>query len=350
VNTESSGVSFGVSVPGISPTWLDRNNPNCLNCLRLLFALLVIESHSWALVLKSDPLERLPQNTESLGSLAVNAFFIISGFLITASWMSGRGAEHYLRSRILRIFPGFSVAFIFSALITAAAGAGLAYLHSLSKNQFVMGLFSLHGNVLDSPLAFPMNARPVTVNGSLWTISIEFNCYLALAFIGSLGLLSRTRLLVGFVLISWAIYTAEILLKVDEARGWPRFATMFGAGALFWICRERVPRKFGLAVLAFAVLVFGLFFHDLFKIISPFGGAYLIFYIGFNGPTWMREIGKRNDISYGVYLYAFPIQQILYRLAPSMPHAFHLAFACVLAIGFGWMSWLLVERPASRLK
>lgn len=333
-------------------TWLDRKNPNCLNFLRLLFAWMVILSHAWRLTGRSDPLERFPQQGESLGSLAVNAFFIISGFLITASWMTGRGGEHYLRSRVLRIVPGFAVALIVSALIAAVAAGeeGPSYLQSLPKNRFLMSLLLLDGNVLNNNHAFANNVYSNAVNGSLWTIPFEFNCYLAVAFLGSLGLLIRRRFVAVIVLVSLVVYSTQVFLNKDTMYEWSRFATMFGFGAMFWIFRDRIPRNVGLAALSTVILLAAFFIRHGLMLVWPLAGSYLVFYIGFNAPSWMRRIGKTNDISYGVYLYAFPLQQLLYRLSPGMTIATHLAIASGLAIGFGWGSWLFIERPASRWK
>jgi peptidoglycan/LPS O-acetylase OafA/YrhL len=333
-------------------SWLDRRRPNGLNFLRLFFAVLVIISHAWHLKLMRDPLSSMPQATESFGSLAVNSFFIISGFLITASWFSGRGAESYLRSRILRIFPGFAVAFCLSGFLAAlSAGAEWwQYVTSLPKSKLLPALLTLDGSVLNSPEAFKQNPLPNAVNGSLWTIPLEFNCYLAVAFVGALGLFRKRWLVAISVAACILHYTGQSLRNHETMYSWSRFAAMFGVGALVWLYSEKMPRSRWYALLSAAIILAALFLQRGLTLVWPIAGTYLIFYFAFCGPTFVSTIGRRNDVSYGVYLYAFPVQQLLNQLYPSLGPYSHIVVAVPLAIVFGWASWLLVERPAMLLK
>ena len=334
------------------PCWLDRDRANALNLLRLVFALVVLFSHGWALGKSfGNPIEELFSFCGGASGNAVNGFFIISGFLITGSWLSGRGAESYLRARVMRILPGFAVAFVLSAFIAALAAGddGFRYIRSIPKQSWFVGIFTLDHVELERPLSFAQNPYPHTVNGSMWTIPIEFCCYVALALAGSVGVLRRRWLVILFVLfaISLAIFEQRYLPDLAWKR-WARFATFFGAGTLFYLYRHQVPKSGWLALLSLGLLC-------LTRFLSPYitfslAGTYLIFYAAYSAPDWMKRIGAKNDISYGVYLYAFPLQQLYFSYAVKgvLPMNPWINFAAVLplSIALGWLSWLCVEKPA----
>lgn len=327
--------------------WLDRNQPNALNLLRLVFALSVIVSHGFALM---SPGGIGSQNRVSLGAIAVNGFFAISGFLITGSWLAS--PERYLRARVGRIVPGFVVALGFSASV-AAASAGpqwLSYLRSLNAESLIAGVATLSGGALDQPLAFPLGPWPHTVNGPMWTIAIEFGCYLGIAILGTLGLLSKKPLILSLFAFSliFAFRNVQTAAPGWGEQSWPRFATYFGAGVVLNLYRTVVPKSWLLAV-ASAIGLALTFETRWYFLTMPTLGVYLLFFSAYSLPGWARSIGAKNDISYGVYLYAFPLQQGYYQLhaagnAPGGALA-HILICTALAVGFGWLSWKWVEQP-----
>jgi peptidoglycan/LPS O-acetylase OafA/YrhL len=339
-----------------SEAWLDRGKPNALNFFRLIFAGMVVFSHAYTRMGEQDPLLRM--QSWSLGSVAVDGFFIVSGFLIVGSWCSpSNTADRFLRNRILRIFPGFVVAILFSIAITAAAAwpRSMGYLKSLHVQSMLLDTLTLHHKFLDTDLAFPNLPSAHIVNGSLWTIPPEFCCYLAVALVGSLGLLRRGPVLVALVvsLLFYAAVEIRIGLHHGEtellsgSNPW-RFASCFGAGGAFFIFRRVIPRSLALAGFCVVALVAALFASAL-QLAIPVFGAYLLFYAAFGLPEKVNAIGSKNDISYGIYLYASPIQQVYALLAfagylPVSSPANALIAGSV-AVGAGWLSWKYVESP-----
>ena len=338
------------SPPSEAPCWLDRDRANALNLLRLVFALVVLFSHSWALGrFPNCPLDEALEMIGGAASNAVNGFFIISGFLITGSWFSGRGAESYLRARVARILPGFAVAFIVSALIAAGAAGdnGFSYLRSIPKQSWIVGIFTFDHVELERALSFTLNPYPRTVNGSMWTIPIEFCCYIGVALAGSVGLFRRRWLVVLFTLFAASLAAYEERFVPGAWQRWSRFAVFFGAGSLLYLYRNSVPKN-GWLAMACAVLLL-LTNHSSVYLTLPLAGTYLIVYAAYSAPDWMKRIGAKNDISYGVYLYGFPLQQLYYSSAVNglLPMNPWINFAVVLPIclALGWLSWLYVEKP-----
>jgi peptidoglycan/LPS O-acetylase OafA/YrhL len=336
----------------VSTNWLDRKRPNALNLFRLIFAIVVIFSHSWAFgKFEGEPLSWVLEDMGGAAGNAVNGFFIISGFLIAGSWLSRKDADSYLRARVARIWPAFAVAFVFSAAIAALAAGedGLKYLRSIPKQSWFVGIFTLDPVELERALSFTNNPYPRTVNGPMWTIRIEFCCYMAVALVGVIGLFRRRWLAILFTAfaMSLAAYEASILPDIAWQR-WARFAAFFGAGAVLYLYREQIPKS-GWIAGACVLLICLTRFVSLY-VTLPIAGTYLIFYLASVAPQWMKNIGAKNDISYGVYLYGGPLQQLYYSYAVKqfVPMNPWVCFAAVLpfSIGLGWLSWLYIEKPA----
>lgn len=297
-----------------------------------------------------DPLGSMLSNIGDAAGNAVNGFFAISGFLITGSWLS-RGAEAYLRARVVRIWPAFAVAFVLSALIAAAAAGEdwLRYLRSIPKQSWVVGIFTLSPFELERPLSFANNPYPRTVNGPMWTIPIEFCCYMAVALGGSIGVFRRRWLVVVFAAFAMTLATYEqAILPAVAWQRWARFAAFFSAGSLLYLYRREVPKNGWLALGCLAVVAASKLPWVYFTL--PLAGTYLLFYAAFSAPTWFKRFGVRNDISYGVYLYGGPLQQWYYSYAVkgAIPMDPWICFAVVLpvCVALGWVSWLFVEKPA----
>jgi len=187
---------------------IEGGKVNNLNAIRLLLALAVILSHSSPITLgiraRWDPLEWLIKG-ESCGWTSVNVFFLISGMLITASWLRSKSMSEYLLKRILRIYPAFIIALGFSGLtiwafcpeFRVSVGHGGSWLAML-----VMDAFSLTSGCLAKTYwqgVFVHNPNPGYANESLWTIPKEFSCYLLVPAMGMFCLFKKRTLILGFV-------------------------------------------------------------------------------------------------------------------------------------------------------
>jgi peptidoglycan/LPS O-acetylase OafA/YrhL len=220
---------------------------NNIDFLRFLLAGLVIFSHSYPLMWGSnerEPVSLATGGQRTAGELAVDGFFILSGFLIARSWVSSRGLGDYLRRRVLRIYPGYLAAIAFSSLVAAPLlmDRPAAYWAEFSWREFVVQGLNLG--------CYYAPGGP-EVNGSLWSIRYEFLCYLAVAAWGLCGILSRRYLLVLGWLACLGLHAGQIYYHLEMYGSrlswlygypgfWPRLMGDFLAGVLFYSFRDRI--------------------------------------------------------------------------------------------------------------
>lgn len=337
----------------------EGSRSNNFDALRVTLALMVIFSHSYPLLLgsnDSEPVSRATGGQRTAGEIAVDGFFLISGYLIAMSWERSRGLLDYLRKRVLRIYPGFLVAVLFSSLL---AGPLLAvdpalYWGQFDPTRFLIDAFNLSG----------AHAPGMAVNGSLWSIRYEFYCYLALGAMGLVGLLRCRPLVLAAAVGCSAIYAAQLLLGLKMPGSsltwlwcypefWPRLAACYLAGACFHLYADRVVLSGRLAIVSAVGMVAAaaLPTTHAFALLIPWLGGYLLFSLAFTPAGPIRDIARRGDLTYGLYLYAFPVQLLLVHwFRPRLdPIGLFFAASAVTAV-LATLSWHLVERPCLRLK
>jgi peptidoglycan/LPS O-acetylase OafA/YrhL len=317
---------------------------NNFGLLRVLLALLVIVSHAPEQIDGSRSREILTCifGTLSFGELAVDGFFLISGYLITKSIFERPILSEYLIKRAARIMPGFLVSFWLCYLVVApCAGAGR---FAFTPNQILT-------NVIRCLLFFPPialgafhNLPYPYLNGSMWTIFFEAECYLAIALVGFFAI--RIRYIgVHFRWILLGIVLFGIYLFIITNNLYCRFDSIFGVGALFYLFRDLIPlTAFGAAVstVLMSVLLFNR--HTAEAAVAILGG-YLIFWFALKyKPLKISAIASHNDISYGLYLYAWPIGNlILWNFRTVSPIV--LGFFTILGAGLaGYISWHVIEK------
>ncbi len=333
---------------------------NNFGLLRLGLSTLVVLAHSFFMVNGSDkgePLYEFTGGKFDLGTLAVDGFFIASGFMVSGSLAQGRGTCDFLRRRIFRLYPAFALLWLIQAFVIAPA-VSTENFSGYSLQQWGTLLFNLvtlsgygypYGGLLR---VFPNNPVPGEMNGSLWTLRYEFGCYLALGFLGCLGLFRRRWLVSALLIAFWSLYASGIPLPwhriltalLADGAYWPRFATFFLAGVTFWHWRHAIPRNTGLA-LAAAGLMLGSFLRPgLIPLVLPAAWTYLLLWLAYARVQWVAGFGNRVDISYGTYLYAFPIQQLIMVALPKANPWLVLALSLPASLLAGLASWHLVEK------
>jgi peptidoglycan/LPS O-acetylase OafA/YrhL len=320
---------------------------NSLNCLRLVLAVAVIVSHTWPLGgYGSDPAIA----GETLGTWAVAGFFAISGYLIATSRLHLPFGTFVVR-RVLRIYPGYLVCLVVVAAgfapLSAALGSGSINWGSAASYLVDNLLLKVHQDGISHTLA---NAPYGPAwNGSLWTLIYEFLCYLA---IGALLFVTRGRrtLVVGALVLCAAVWTVEWHAGTTgfvESFGF--LGSIFLAGSLIALYADRIPLDWRLGVLGVILVVASGYLH-----VVPWLGAvpiaYVCLWLGIVLP--FQRIGRTNDISYGVYIYAFPMQQLLLVClnARGLPVGLAVLLSIVCTLPLAAASWFLVERRALALK
>lgn len=330
---------------------------NNFGFLRLLFASLVIVSHSPELIDGNRSREVLTWafGTISFGELAVDAFFIVSGYLILKSYEQSP-TPTYFKNRFLRIYPGYIVCYLTCFLVVGPLVGGDL------REQSTFGLFKAAVSaLLLMPPVLPGSAAGLphpALNGSMWTIAYEFRCYLLVAVFGALGLYRQRRALFAVTIILLALYPVFSKLgggKLDALVGRPdetaRLLAMFCTGSVYYVYRNEIQYTFRKGAMAAAGLVVSLFEPTLAHIgVAVFGG-YLIFWIALHvSSDRLARINNNDDISYGIYLYAWPFQTlvIFYHRDISPALLVVVTLICVSCVAF--VSWRFVERPFLWLK
>lgn len=335
---------------------------NHFNTMRLAMALLVVWSHCFAIYYGTEdfePISLILDGQYNAGNIGVRVFFAVSGFLIVQSWERSSSPRSYFSKRVRRIFPGYLVAiavcsFVVVPLYSSAGYSGITFEVAgewLWKNLLLR-------NYIPPSDAFAAN--PIrAVNGALWSIPFEFWCYIGVAALGLSGLLRRR----------WFVLAALIALMLTKAWldatgrkpgggliadiiGWPylwfSMAPSFLIGIVALKFGSAIPRSRWILLTLTAALVIAAHVptriaFDL--IFIPWLG-YAVFFFAFSVAA-VPDAAKNGDISYGAYLYGFPIQQMLMASAALSFPAFVTA-SVALSLIAGALSWLIVERNFTR--
>ena len=343
----------------------NSHQTNNIDALRLLLAILVLFSHCYPLGTGSElaePLSAFSNGQLTLGGLSVDCFFILSGYLITQSWSRSRSAASYLLKRVRRIYPGYLVAVAMCVWvvvpIASPKGSDVFTLATVLDNSW--RFLTLRG--FHTPDAFINNPYPLAVNGSLWSISYEFWCYIGVMMLGLTGMIRKPLLVLALLIASIAIHFVFEQFHLTPGGGpfglifgyppfWARLLPCYLSGVLLYLFREHIPLTVGWAGVALlGFLLAAKIPHGLVFAVPTFA-AYLLIYAAFNPTVKWSSASKWGDFSYGIYLYAFPIQQLVmfYLGAPTTPFTLF-ALTLVPTILAGVASWHLVERWFLRSK
>ena len=336
---------------------------NAIGFLRFFFAVLVIFSHSYPLGGFGTEILTRAHMPDTFGGFAVAGFFVLSGMLIAQSWTRSHSLGRFLWHRVLRIFPGYWVCLLVTVL-------GFAPLVMYLERGSLHGYWS---SPVNSPLDYlrhdalltlkqmsianllENNPAKYTFDGSLWTLAYEFLCYLGVAVLGIAGLL-QSRLRIGrvLVLVGLAVCIAvsvhpEWATQPSPFDAWLfRLAAFFLAGVAFHQWKEHIVLRadLGIAALVLTVVAAAL---GAYRYVAPLSFGYFVLWLAAALP--IKDFDKRGDFSYGVYIYAYPVQQVL-ALVGWQRHGVVVFFltALALTLPLAVASFYLVERPCMRWK
>lgn len=336
---------------------------NSFHLARMLLAVLVVLTHAYTLTGLATPLNRLTGGQMNEGSLAVDGFLVISGFLICQSGVRNRNVLKFLRNRVLRLLPAMLCALAFSALLVGGLAYGGTYREylNLGDNGPLTWMWNwltlnVQGEQWGISGVFSGNAT-TSLNVSLWTIKHEVFLYLVMALL-ILTTLNRRRPV--YIVLYLFFLTLQVLLTVFGVRVWdvadvrwwvlstwnyPRFVetgVYFFAGTLLYAHRDMIPRRWYLAVISLMTMVLGWHFgmlREVFLIAYP----YLLCYLA--ASPLCSGFSRIGDLSLGMYLYAYPVQQLGYHLWPDMHPLANFAFTLAVVLPIAWWSWRHVEAP-----
>ncbi|NUT55362.1 MAG: acyltransferase [Thermoleophilia bacterium] len=306
-----------------------------LDLLRLLAAAAVLVSHG---LLISGGEEPVVIGALSVGAVGVLVFFSISGYLVTLSWLRDPHVLRFGLKRATRIYPAYVVLLIATAFVIGPAVTTAGdYLAGGDPARYVVDNLTLRMGYL-LPGVFSDNPTEV-VNGSLWSLRYETRVYALLLILGALGALRR-RWLATVLLAS-----AQVVLAVGDQH---LVVRAFCLAILIALWRDEIPWRWSIAagllgawVASSAAGAAGY--------VAPLVIPYLTLMLAYRAPAVTELTTTRRgapwDVSYGLYLWAFPVCQVI-------EHLWHPAAWVLIAAGFvvtyllAAASWTLIERPA----
>jgi peptidoglycan/LPS O-acetylase OafA/YrhL len=333
-----------------------KSRDNNFDFLRFFAASLVILSHSFALT--TQPYEPYLWLTgyATFGMLAVSIFFILSGFLITKSWLDNPQIAIFLKKRILRIIPGLFVAVVFTILIIGPLVTSLSFreyiAHPTTREYFNNAFLSVSFFL---PGVFTDNLYKSAVNGSLWTLPVEFKLYMMVLALGMIGLFHK-RMIALTLSFGVFMYGAATLLfptlytLESTQQDYLRCTVYFSMGIIMYLFRDKI--KFSKSIFLIALILFlGSFRSTYGSTISYLTLPYMMLYVGFLKTNIFSIFSKYGDFSYGLYIYAFPVQQTIVYFSKNAINPAELFFSAFFVTLFlAICSWNFVEKPFMKLK
>lgn len=340
---------------------------NAIGLLRLVFASMVLVGHSWV----ATGVGREPHLGDwTLAKIGVAGFFILSGFLVSMSRLRSPSTVRFAWQRLLRIMPGYwanlvVTAFFITPLMLWAAGRPPRVFDWFDKDgpvSFVvkdLDLYTRQSDVHNSVAGLPF---PNTVNGSVWTLKWELRCYMLVAVLMIFGLLRKWRWMPAALLVALVIFCdIDIFTHLAKSAGirpgpalWiltlMQFMVPFVAGMVILRSGHKIPVSYPLAGLStIAFFWAGAAGGTWRNAIAIPALAYVCFFAAIKLP--FRKVGVKRDFSYGVYLYAFPVQQTLAALDwQRFGIGTFILTAGILVVPLAAFSWYVIEEPAMKLK
>lgn len=341
----------------------NERSGNNFDFLRLLAAVFVVYDHSiglggyktpdWALSLTNGKF--------TISYLGVTIFFVISGYLISKSFIRSGNPIDFVWKRILRLYPGIFALTLVTAFLFGPVNTRLSLFEYFQNPRFI-SYFSSASIIFtqqDLPGCFELNPFPVSINGSLWTLIFEMTMYLTIFICGLLYSFTKNKLT---FLIS-VIYTSYLFIFQDDSlipkhklwnymdiNSYINFGKFFMAGSLLYVLEKWIKYTKYIFAMMLAILIFSFYHDSIFNYTKAFTVSYIVLYFCFI-KSKVATIGRHGDFSYGMYIYAFPVQQTLaHFLQGQIPFPVFFLASLIGTFGFAYLSWFLVESPSLKFK
>ena len=357
--TQEQSLSKTIKVEEFSPNLLvfnqsigvQLNRDNNFHLIRFVAASMVLFSHTFAIMTGNYDREPLRKYLGlNAAELAVDTFFIISGYLVTGSLFHRGKLSSFLWARILRIYPAVIInslfcVFFIGILFTSFPIADYltsSKTYSYLLNNSLLLKFNIYGYLPGTSI----------VNESLWTLHWEIKAYVLLTLLTFIYWRKKEIVLVtlaSFLIIlslinySFAIFSNPIFMQAL------RLGSFFFAGSIIYIYHDRIAFKLKYLYLSliaiFLSIILGIFVFS-YIILLP----YIVISLAYIPKGFIRNFNKVGDYSYGMYLFAFPIQQSIYHLFPGISIKGMFLSAFVVTLLFAICSWHLIEKKCLALK
>jgi peptidoglycan/LPS O-acetylase OafA/YrhL len=328
----------------------DRDNN--FNLLRMAAAAAVLVSHAYPLSLGKGVAEPLQYYLGmNLGTLAVYSFFAISGYFITQSFQRNPSIVDFCIARVFRIYPALLVALILTVVVLGPVFSVLSLSEFVTHAQvfsYIPANLSLVRLQYELPGVFEKNPYPGAINGSLWTLAYEAGCYAMVASVGIWGILANTRRF-AFLLISYAVFYGGFSLLHLHSERFEEIHQLtfpFVLGMTLFHFRGRIAFRFDVCGVLF-LASFLLYGRPGFKEIFILSWCYALFCIGFTRSRTLSRYNLLGDYSYGTYIYAFPVEQVIAASVPNSTPLVLMALGFPITLGLATLSWHFIEKPAS---
>lgn len=328
---------------------------NNFDVTRLLAALAVVFSHSFLIAegtQANEPFVRLTGNQCILGLVGVFVFFIISGYLVTASYCRKPAAADFAARRALRIFPALVVNMLVCALLLGPLVTQpplSTYLSAPELAAFCRKVLTLDPGPLELPgVVFADNPAGLGVNGSLWTLRYEVMMYAMVVLLGVAGLLRLPAALALTALGIAAVGCEQLLTPLGDIGEWAWLLGFFASGMALYFLRGRIAFRGRYALLALAALALFAWLGR-FIMLFPLAGAYLVIWFALRHDRWLDYSRYAGDLSYGLYIYGWPAEQLVMWLSGGHARWWQVFLGSLLiALPAAWLSWHAIEKWALR--
>jgi peptidoglycan/LPS O-acetylase OafA/YrhL len=332
---------------------------NNLTLVRLILASAVIWTHCfWRVTGYGEVDELTPLLGAPVSRFAVDGFFFLSGMLVYSSLLRRGSAVDFGIARLARLWPGLFVSVVATVIVGAFAteARGIAYLHGPTA-RFLLGNLSLTAPGYDLT-GIRCSADPCTINGSLWTITWEVRCYIALIALLLTGLASpgamKRIVLPASLVFAVAMHLPFVTAAIQRHGGhgliwhltlWDRLWSMFTLGIAAHLWRERILLSWRICAALLAATILSAQFLPIPHLRGVFTG-YAVLCGGFLSARRGVISGDWPDYSYGMYIYAFPVMMAVAALIPVTHHAPLAAMTFLATLPLAALSWHWVEKPA----
>ena len=328
---------------------------NSFDFIRLIAAIVVILSHSFALTGHKEP----SLGGITIGSIAVWVFFILSGYLISKSWDQYPRFNVFFAKRLLRIIPGLFVAVVSTILVIGLFFTSLPFLSYISNQETINYLNNIfmYNTTYTLPGVFTDNTYPGAVNGSIWTLAYEFTMYLAVAIIGVMKIYKKIS---PVLMWSSLLFLVLLLVTLNSSHStisifYLEIGQLLTLGLMFFsgIMMHKYNKNIKLNNLAgvFSLIIFiGL--SILIPKATPLLAAVFLTYGLFSLGRYegLSSVSRWGDFSYGLYIYAFPIQQMIASATQTLNPWKMFILSTMLTLIVAATSWYFIESKSLKWK